>query len=490
MTIRIHNTLSGKKEDFIPIEGKKVGMYVCGITAYDLSHIGHARAAVVFDVIYRYLKFKGYDITYVRNFTDIDDKIINRANETGISTVELSEKYINEYHADMDALGLLRPDFEPKATENIPQMIALIERLFERGFAYQAGGDVVFSVKKFLGYGKLSGKKIDDLRSGARVDIDENKEDPLDFVLWKGAKPDEPSWPSPWGDGRPGWHIECSSMSGSILGATIDIHGGGRDLVFPHHENEIAQSEAANGVPFVRYWMHNGFVNIDKEKMSKSTGKFFTIRDIREKYHPEVIRFFLISNHYRSPIDFSEKNLKDAQEATDRLYALKAKINETKKKNVSGADEEDATELKDAVTKFSNEFASAMDDDFNTARAIGELFNLTHAINKFIDIFFDDVEKFSEAKKEALDLAEKVIEEAAGVLGLLGRNPDIYFDEVKALKISESDLKAEKIERLIEERNAARREKDFAKADKIRDELGEMGVILEDTPDGTIWKLR
>jgi cysteinyl-tRNA synthetase len=465
-------------------------MYVCGITAYDLSHIGHARAAVVFDVIYRYFKFKGYDITYVRNFTDIDDKIIKRASETGTSTVELSEKYIDEYHTDMDALGLLRPDFEPKATENIPQMIALIEKLFEEGYAYEAGGDVVFSVKKFSGYGKLSGKKIEDLRSGARIDIDENKEDPLDFVLWKGAKPGEPSWPSPWGEGRPGWHIECSSMSGSILGETIDIHGGGRDLVFPHHENEIAQSEAANGVPFVKYWMHNGFVNIDKEKMSKSTGKFFTIRDIREKYHPEVIRFFLISNHYRSPIDFSEKNLKDAQEAADRLYSLKAKIGQAKKMKTSGTDDEGVSELSGAITKFSREFEAAMDDDFNTARAIGELFNLVHAINKFIDLFFDDPEKFSQVKSETLDLAEKVIGEVAGVLGLLDRDPDKYFDEVKNLKISEGDIDAGKIERLIGERNEARATKDFAKADKIRDELAEMGVILEDTPVGTIWKLK
>ncbi len=487
MTIRVHNTLTGKKEEFIPLEGKKVRMYVCGITAYDLSHLGHARAAVVFDVIYRYFKFKGYDITYVRNFTDIDDKIINRANELGISTVDLSEKYIAEYHDDMDALGLLRPDFEPKATENIDNMIAIIERLFENGYAYRAGEDVLYSVKKFDGYGKLSGKNVDDLRSGARVCVDDKKEDPLDFVLWKGKKEGEPFWESPWGEGRPGWHIECSAMSGAILGETIDIHGGGRDLVFPHHENEIAQSEAANKKPFVKYWLHNGFVNIDQEKMSKSLGNFFTIRDIRKKYHPEVVRLFLLTNHYRSPIDFTEKNLRDAEEALRRLYdAMERLIEAVNLEGKTGSDSGARDELINAGADFTEGFTDAMDDDFNTAMALGKLFDFVHAVNRFLDrtgdLSADDIEALKESRKR--------IEETSSVFGILLKDPKLYFDEIKELKLSETEIDPEEIERLIAERTEARANKNFQAADRIRDDLAAKGVILEDSPAGTTWKLK
>ncbi|MBN1571925.1 MAG: cysteine--tRNA ligase [Deltaproteobacteria bacterium] len=487
MTIRVHNTLSGKKEEFTPLEGKKVRMYVCGITAYDLSHLGHARAAVVFDVIYRYFKTRGYEVTYVRNFTDIDDKIIKRANELGISTAELSEKYIDEYHDDMDALGLLRPDFEPKATENIDNMISMIEKLFENGYAYKAGDDVLYSVKKFNGYGKLSGKNIDDLRSGARVCVDEKKEDPLDFVLWKGKKPGEPFWRSPWGDGRPGWHIECSAMSGAILGETIDIHGGGRDLVFPHHENEIAQSEAANKKPFVNYWIHNGFVNIDQEKMSKSLGNFFTIRDIREKYHPEVVRLFLLTNHYRSPIDFTEKNLRDAEEAVRRLYDTLGRLIESAKGDgKADSDDGNRKELLNAAADFTAGFTEAMDDDFNTAMALGKLFDFVHAVNRFLDRPGD----LSAEDIEALKEAQRRIEEATSVFGILQKDPNVYFEEIKSLKLSETEIDPLEIERLIAERTEARANKDFAAADRIRDDLAEMGVILEDSPSGTMWKLK
>ena len=485
MTLTIYNTLTGKKEPFEPLEPNAIRMYKCGITAYDFSHIGHARSEVVFDVVYRYLRYKKFAVTYVRNFTDIDDKIINRANEMGISTTELSERFIDEYHRDMDALGLRRPDHEPKATESIQWMIDIITKLEEKGYAYQAGGDVMFSVKKFQGYGKLSGRNLDDLVAGARVDVDEKKQDPLDFVLWKGAKPGEPSWDSPWGPGRPGWHIECSAMSSGILGETIDIHGGGKDLVFPHHENEIAQSEAASGKPFVRYWMHNGFVNRDQEKMSKSLGNFMTIRDILERYHPEVLRFFLISSHYRSPIDFSDKNLHDAQEALDRLYAMKDRV-----LSVISSDGSDGgdipQELMDASVKFIEEFIESMDDDFNTARALGRLFDLAHVLNRILD----ELPNPGPPARDELKAAWERITPVLDVFGILDTDPARYFDEVKGLKLSDRDIDPDEIERLIAERTEARANKDFAAADRIRDELAERGIILEDGPDGTTWKAK
>jgi cysteinyl-tRNA synthetase len=487
MPLSIHNSLSNRKEEFIPLVPGVVSMYVCGITAYDYSHIGHARAYVAFDVIYRYLKYKGYAVTYVRNFTDIDDKIIKRANESGRDTKALSEEFIQEYHEDMDALGILRPDREPKATETIPEMISIITRLFEKGYAYKAGDDVAFSVKKFKGYGKLSGKKIDELESGSRVEVDDKKQDPLDFILWKAAKPGEPSWESPWGAGRPGWHIECSAMSASILGDTIDIHGGGKDLIFPHHENEIAQSEAATGKPFVRYFIHNGFVNIDSEKMSKSTGKFFTVRDIRNQYHPEVIRLFLLSVQYRNPIDFSEKNLRDAGEALNRLYTTKARIFETGNVAPSGSRNESvANEIEESAAAFVHGFIEAMDDDFNTALVLGRLFDLSRLLNRFLDGQKDAPEK----ERVSITGAWEKISGALEVLGILGREPDLYFAEIKGLRLADAAVSSADIERLIAERNAARKSKDFKRADEIRGELAGNGVILEDGPGGTTWKLK
>ncbi len=487
MPLSIHNTLTGKKEEFVPLVPGKASMYVCGITAYDYSHIGHARAYVAFDVIYRYLRYKGLDVTYVRNFTDIDDKIIKRANEAGRDTRDLSEEFIQKYHEDMDALGILRPTVEPKATETIPGMIALIATLFEKGYAYKAGDDVAFSVKKFAGYGKLSGRKLDELESGARVEVDDKKEDPLDFILWKAAKPGEPSWESPWGKGRPGWHIECSAMSGSILGDTIDIHGGGKDLIFPHHENEIAQSEAATGKPFVRYFIHNGFVNIDSEKMSKSTGKFYTVRDIRNQYHPEVIRLFLLSVHYRNPVDFSEKNLRDAGEALDRLYSTKARIFETANDAPSaGPAASIASEIESGAAAFVEAFTEAMDDDFNTALVLGRLFDLSHLLNRFLD----GQKETPENGRVSLVSAWETISGSLDVLGILGREPNLYFSEVRRLRLAGGTVSAADIERLIAERTAARVAKDFVRADAIRDELTGNGVILEDGPAGTTWKLK
>ena len=325
MTLSVFNTMGSRKEPFVPLAPGKVRMYVCGVTVYDLCHIGHARANVAFDIIVRYLRHAGYDVTYVRNFTDIDDKILRRAAQEGSDYLAVSTKYIRAFHDDFDRLGLLRPDAEPKATENIPEIVALVARLVRGGKAYEVGGDVYYSVKGFPGYGKLSGKNVDDLRAGARVDVDERKNDPLDFALWKASKPGEPAWESPWGPGRPGWHIECSAMSMKHLGETFDIHGGGKDLVFPHHENEIAQSEAATGKPFARYWLHNGFVNVNNEKMSKSLGNFFTLRDVLAQFKPEVLRFFLASSHYRSPIDYSDQSLTEAKAGLDRLYRVKEK---------------------------------------------------------------------------------------------------------------------------------------------------------------------
>jgi len=488
MTIHIYNTLSNKKEEFIPLERKKVKMYVCGITAYDFSHVGHARVYVVFDVIYRYLKHMGYNVTYVRNFTDIDDKIIKRAAELGVTTTELSEKYIALYHEDMDALGVLRPDFEPKATETIPEMISIIEKLFENGYAYQVGNDVVFSIYKFQDYGKLSGKNIDELQAGARIDIDDKKNNPLDFVLWKGAKPGEPSWESPWGMGRPGWHIECSAMSMKILGQTIDIHGGGRDLTFPHHENEIAQSEGANKKKFVLYWMHNGFVNIDKEKMSKSLGNFMTIRDVRAKYHPESLRFFLLSNHYRSPIDFSEKNLAASEEAVSRLYELKKRISIIIKegRKGEGVPEEERNIFSQAIAQLKNDVFESMNDDFNTARAIGKLFEFLHNANRFLD--FDETLSQSDCAlvSEAFDALSMIKK----IFGILESDSDAFFEHIKGLKLQNKGLDESEIVRLIESRNQARKNKDFKTADFIRDELSSRGILLKDSPEGTTWKLK
>lgn len=479
MSIKVFNSLTRKKEDFKPATPGTVTMYVCGPTVYSLSHIGHARSAVSFDVIYRYLKYRGFDVTYARNYTDVDDKIINRANEEGVSSTEIAERYIKAFDDDMEALGVELPNHRPKATETMDRIIEVVKSLVDKGFAYELDGDVLFRVRKFAGYGKLSGKNIDELESGARVDVNERKEDPLDFALWKASKPGEPSWESPWGPGRPGWHIECSAMSIEWLGETIDIHGGGKDLIFPHHENEIAQSEAATGrEPFVRYWLHNGFVNIEKEKMSKSLGNILNIRDALKETTSESIRLFLLSSHYRSPIDYSGESLKEAEAALDRFY-------KTIKRMVEECPEAFKEKISDkALTEKLTDFIEAMDDDFNTAEALGVLFKKVTRANRILD----------EAKGEGLsgeateELREIlcVLKEASSILGVFGKEPNEYFDEIK----SRVSVPAEEVARLIEERNAARRNKDYARADAIRSELLEKGIVLEDTPKGTIWSVK
>ena len=489
MTLRIYNTLTRKKDEFIPLEEGKVTMYCCGITAYDLSHIGHTRAAVVFDVIYRYLQYRGFEVTYVRNYTDIDDKIINRANKEGVSCEEVAEKYIREYEKDMELLRMEKPTVTPRATAHIQEMISLIEKLFARGYAYTSGGDVFYSVSKFREYGKLSGKNLEELQAGARVDVDERKANPLDFVLWKASKPGEPAWDSPWGKGRPGWHIECSAMSQKYLGETFDIHGGGQDLIFPHHENEIAQSEGATGKPFARYWLHNGFVNINQEKMSKSLGNFLSNREILSHYHPEVVRIFLLSNHYRSPVDFSDQNLQEAKSHLERFYALLKDLKDVQKDYTDSASlNEQALEIQKIISELPDRFHETMDDDFNTAAALGHLNFCLRNVNGWLN----QVKK-EERKQVPLALvnaATRTFSKIGQVIGLFLEDPDRYFDQQKVEKLSALNITEAEISRLIEARNQARREKNWAKADEIRNLLLTKSIILEDTPQGTIWKVK
>ncbi|SEJ25456.1 cysteinyl-tRNA synthetase [Azotobacter beijerinckii] len=459
MTLSIYSTLSKSKDEFKPLEGNKVRMYVCGMTVYDFCHIGHARVMVAFDVVARWLRHRGYELTYVRNITDIDDKIIKRANENGESFQDLVARMIAAMHEDEARLNVLRPDLEPRATEHIAGMHAMIQTLIDKGFAYALGnGDVYYRVGKFEGYGKLSRRKIEDLKIGARIEVDEAKEDPLDFVLWKGAKPGEPSWESPWGPGRPGWHIECSVMSTCCLGETFDIHGGGPDLVFPHHENEIAQSEAATGKLYANAWMHAGAVRVDGEKMSKSLGNFFTIREVLEKYQPEVVRYLLVSSHYRSPINYSEDSLREAKGALERFYnALKG--------------------LPAAVPAGGEEhvarFAAAMDDDFNTPEACAVLFELAREVNRLRE---SDL-------ASAAALAAR-LKELAGLLGVLQLEPEAFLQAG-----AEGKVNADEVEALIAARLQARAEKNWAESDRIRDQLTAMGVVLEDGKGGTTWRL-
>jgi cysteinyl-tRNA synthetase len=478
MPIRIYNTLTRKKEIFEPVEPGKIKMYVCGPTVYDSCHIGHARSVVIFDVITRYFRQKGYEVLYVRNFTDIDDKIINRANETSTDTVSLSQRYIHEFYADMDALNVQRATFEPKATEHVDDIIRVIEALFKRDLAYQIDGDVFFPVEKFFSYGKLSGRKLEDMMAGARVDVDDRKHNPFDFVLWKSAKPGEPFWKSPWGDGRPGWHIECSAMSSRFLGETFDIHGGGQDLIFPHHENEIAQSEGAFGKPFARFWIHNGFVNIEKEKMSKSLGNFLLIKDVIKSFHPETVRLFLLSSHYRSPIDFNQKAMEETGAGLDKIYSLLDRIGEK-----LGKYEGRTIENKDNYWSL---FCEAMDDDFNTAKGIGVLFDAVRGINKILDDCREELTPAVEAKvrsgwSEILNIGE--------TLGIMSCMPEVYFEQKKSMFLNKSSLDADEIIRLINERADARKSKQWERADKIRKQLADMNVVLEDRPEGTIWKI-
>jgi cysteinyl-tRNA synthetase len=486
MTLRVYNTMTQKKEELIPLHKGRIGMYACGVTVYDLCHIGHARSAVVFDVIYRYLQYKGYEVTYVRNFTDVDDKIIKRAQQEGVSTEEIAARYIREFYIDMGALGMLPPTVEPKATEHIPEMIALVQRLVEKDLAYQIEGDVYYAVERFPGYGKLSKRTLDEMQAGARVEVDERKKNPLDFALWKAAKPGEPSWAAPWGQGRPGWHIECSAMSQRYLGDTLDIHGGGKDLIFPHHENEIAQAEGATGRPFVRFWLHNGFVNIAKEKMSKSLGNFLTIKEILKDYHPEVVRLFLLSRHYRSPVDFSSQGMEEARQNLERFYQVLAGIDEalpntatTGKQKGKASPEE--TAARKNVDAFTQRLEQAMDDDFNTAAALASLFELSHDLNRLLQNPSPHAPQILNKGKEAFALA-------GGVLGIFQQDPHVFLEQEQQRKALGLTITPEEIEKLIRERDAARSAKNWARADEIRDHLASQGIVLEDTPQGTVWR--
>ena len=492
MGLRVYNTLTRSKEEFIPLEPGKVRFYVCGITVYDYCHIGHARSAIVFDVIYRYLLHLGFEVTYVRNFTDIDDKIIRRANELGVDYRTVADRFIAAFYEDMDVLGILRPNLEPLATDHIATMIEIIKRLVEKGIAYQAGADVYFEVERFAGYGKLSGRSLDEMMAGARVEVDVNKRNPLDFVLWKGSKPGEPVWDSPWGPGRPGWHIECSAMGREYLGETFDIHGGGKDLIFPHHENEIAQSEAAFERPFVRYWLHNGFVNINNQKMSKSLGNFLVIRDFLKQVHPEVLRLFVLSKHYRSPVDFNEENVAEAERGIEKLYGTLAAVEgrapvAAEAKMAENALRQQDDELFALAADLPETFEEAMNNDFNTALAIGHLFTLQRRLQRFLDRFGQ--KKLKGAAAVLAQRAAARLQESARLLGLLTRDPQVFFVEQRKLKLGATGMTEAEVEEFIELRHRARLAKDFAEADRIRGELEEKHVLLEDTPQGTRWRV-
>ena len=456
--MKIYNTLTREKQELIPLEENTLRIYACGPTVYNYIHIGNARPLCVFDVLRRYLEWRGYNVNFVQNFTDIDDKLIKKANEEGITVKQVAERYIEEFWTDANGLNVRKATVHPKATENIDAIQDIITSLIEKGFAYESKGDVYFRAKKFDEYGKLSHQPLDDLEAGARIDVTEIKEDPMDFCLWKSAKPGEPYWDSPWGQGRPGWHIECSAMAGRFLGKTIDIHCGGQDLIFPHHENEIAQSECANGCDFARYWMHNGYINVDNRKMSKSLNNFFTVREVANVYGYEPIRYLMISSHYRSPINYSTDILEQGKNALERLYTCRDNLDFALKNAAEGG------ETPEFLEKYTQDFITAMDDDFNTADAIGVLFSMVREINTMIA---------NAPSKVAVEAAIKAFDELTYVLGLVYNR-------------TSSDLDAE-VEALIEQRTAARKAKDFATADAIRDKLKEMGITLEDTPQGVKW---
>jgi cysteinyl-tRNA synthetase len=473
VALRIYNTLMRDKELFEPLVPGQVRMYVCGITAYDRCHIGHARSAIVFDVVRRYLEYRGYRVTFVKNFTDVDDKIIRRANAEGVSPLEVSDRFIAAYREDMAALGVRPADVEPQATAYIPQMIRLIERLIAKGVAYVVDGDVYFEVRRFPRYGQLSGKPLDELLVGARVEVDERKRDPRDFALWKSAKPDEPSWASPWGLGRPGWHIECSAMSMEHLGESLDIHGGGEDLIFPHHESEIAQSEAATERPFVRYWIHNGFVNLGAEKMSKSLGNILTIKELVKRHDPEALRLYLLGTHYHNPLEFSEERVHESASALERLRRLPQEMERLAPVTPSGGPDGG---LPRQVAELCGRFEAAMDDDFNTAQAVGVLFDLARVLHAYVDL----VERGERAVAPLVD-GVGVLVRLSNVLGLLERSP-VRPEMPLELR--------ERIEALITERDAARKRRDWRRADEIRAEIESLGALVEDAPSGTHWKWR
>ncbi|EHJ32555.1 cysteine--tRNA ligase [Clostridioides difficile 050-P50-2011] len=465
MSVKVYNTLTRAKEEFVPLEEGKVKMYVCGPTVYNYIHIGNARPFIIFDTLRRYLEYRGYDVTYVQNFTDVDDKIINRSHEEGISPEEVAAKYIKEYFVDCDGLGIKRATVHPQVTDNIQQIIEFIKELEDKGYAYAVNGDVYFDTNKFEGYGKLSGQKQEDLEAGARIEVNDQKRHPMDFVLWKAKKEGEPGWDSPWGEGRPGWHIECSVMSKRYLGETIDIHAGGQDLTFPHHENEIAQSEARSGKTFSKYWMHNGYININDEKMSKSKGNFFTVRDISKLYDLEIVRFFMLSAHYRNPVNFSDEMLNQAKAGLERLYNTKEKLEFTLSNLVESPLTEKEIELVKELDNFRQKFIDAMDDDVNTADAVSVIFELAKLINSNVD------------ENSSLEFAKKCLDEfneLTGVLNIVNKKKDTVLDK--------------DIEELIQKRTDAKKNKEFQLADDIRQQLLDMGIVLEDTRQGVKWK--
>jgi len=480
--LRLYNTAVRKKEPFYPLREGRVGIYVCGVTVYDLCHIGHARSAIVFDVLVRYLRARGFDVTYVRNFTDVDDKIIKRANETGKETAVLAQEYIDAFYEDMGKLGVLNADHEPRATEHIRGMIDMIKALLERGHAYEAGGDVFFSVESFHGYGELSGRKLEDMQAGSRIAVNKKKRHPMDFTLWKSAKPGEPQWDSPWGPGRPGWHLECSVMSNHFLGPSFDIHGGGKDLLFPHHENERAQSIGANGGDFAKYWVHNGFVTVESEKMSKSLGNFLTIRDALKSYHPEVIRLFLLSKHYRRPLDFTKSGIRALQTGLVRIYRTLQKVEEVAGHPDPGVMDKGTFLSGDRHPSFLEQFISAMDDDLNTPAAIGLIFEKVREMNRALGE--GEADKDDSLRVHLRD-ARMQVSLAGRVLGILGESPEAFFGQIAEM---EGHPDPQEIEKLIAVRAEARANRDWAKADEIRDRLKEMGVIVEDGPQGTTWR--
>ena len=482
--MQLFNTMARAKEPFAPLTPGKVAMYVCGITAYDLCHIGHARSSVVFDVLVRYLRHLGYAVTFVRNFTDVDDKIIKKANSEGVSSQEIAERYIAAFYEDMDQLGILRADAEPRATQYVDAMADMAARLIKSGHAYRtASGDVYFRVRSFPGYGKLSGRDIEDMRSGARVAPGEEKEDPLDFALWKSSKPGEPVWDSPFGPGRPGWHLECSVMSEKLLGIPFDIHGGGQDLIFPHHENEIAQSEAATGKEFCRFWVHNGFVRINTEKMSKSLGNFVTIRDIYKRYLPEVLRFFLVTSHYRSPLDYSDQALDEAEKGLRRLYAAKGQMEQALTRAKWSGTKLPA-EIAEELSKHEQGFTAAMDDDLNTAQALGHVFGAVRLAGRLLE---DKTLAKSGETAEILRRILKGFEDWAAILGVCGRESQAFLSELKASRTARLGIDPARVDALVAARQEARKAKDFARSDAIRDELAGLGVTVMDTPAGPQW---
>lgn len=478
MGIRVYNTFTRKKEEFKPVVEGKIKLYVCGVTVYDHCHIGHARSAIVFDVIYRYFLAKGNEVTFVKNFTDIDDKIIKKSHIEGIPWKDVAEKYIVSFYDDMDALNVLRPTHEPRATDHIDDMVALVDILIKKGIAYKVNGDVYFSVESYKGYGELSGRSLDEMMAGARVEIDEKKRNPLDFALWKSSKEGEPKWPTPFGEGRPGWHIECSAMSAKYLGLPFDIHGGGKDLVFPHHENERAQTESATGERFANYWLHNGFVNIEKEKMSKSIGNILLIKDFIKEFHPEVLRLFFLSTHYRNPIDYNEKSIEDTNQALYRLYYTLERVAELEKKigPVEPKPYGEAEELE-------KNFYEAMDDDFNTALALSYIFELSKMLNKMID---DD----PALNGPFILFTNRLFLSLANTLGLLLDDLAHFTSTEKIRHLNRVGLSPEKLNTMIAERAEARKKKDYKTGDEIRDALAGMGILLQDSPKGTEWRIK